>query len=179
MKRIVLVLFGFLLMQCGVIENVLDCDEYEVGFTLVNNTNKEEIDVKISVVKIYSDSLEILETETHKILKSKKTKVASSAKWSEKISDYYRDINFYEGIYTSYNTDFCLLIEEGGRKYFTYSAGYDGEGYCDSCGKACVDVEEGYDSSIVYFLNEKITSNVLKNINSYYEYPFKNNENIE
>jgi hypothetical protein len=32
---------------------VLDCEEYEVGFIFLNSKDREEIEVEISVVKIY------------------------------------------------------------------------------------------------------------------------------
>lgn len=178
MNKFVIIVFSLLMIQCSLIDDILECDEYELGFTFVNNTSEEEVDIQISIVRIYSDSLEIIETESHTVFKSKNTKISSSARWSEKFNEYYRDINYYEGIHTSENTNYCLMIEEGTNRYFTYDAEYAGE-YCDSCGRACIDVDEGYDSSIVYFSNENITSDVLKNIHKYHDYPSINDENIE
>lgn len=172
-KTIIGIVLCSLLIRCSIIDSVLDCDENEIGFELVNNTSENKINVTISVVKFYADSLEILETESYEVLKGENRTIPSSTKWKKEFEKHYRDIDYYQGIYTSTQTRFFLLIQRGSTTYYTYSASYDQEGYCESCGKACVTTKEGYDSSIVYFEDDKITSDILTDSRKRYEYPFK------
>jgi hypothetical protein len=71
------------------------------------------------------------------------------------------------------------MTEEGENKYFTYSVDYDRQGYCDSFGKACRDVDMGYESPLFYFSNEYIPSNLLKTIRKYHNDAFINDSIIK
>lgn len=178
-KMIIVVLSSLLFFGCSIVEELLSCEEDELGMTFVNVSASDSIDVKLSIVRIYEGSLELVETEVHQVAKTEEVVIASSTKWSEKYGDLYRDIKYYQGTYMAINTDFCLLIEVGENKFFTYYASYDSGGYCDSCENICLSSQEGDEASKVFIADDKITSDVLQDIVKYKTYDFIVVEEVE